>query len=346
MDTIKIIDALVKTGLYIRKELPNTGQGHSDFYPAIEKAIHTNPWFTIENINFAMAVIGNNLKEENLSKWIKPYFDKTMTDRKPKQIGVISAGNIPLVGFHDFLCVLLSGNKYLGKLSSDDNILLPELAKVLINFEPGIGERITFIDGMLKGFDAVIATGSNNTSRYFEYYFGKYPHIIRKNRNGVAVLTGEETDTELEGLGRDIFTYFGLGCRSISKIFVPEGFNFSNLLDSFAHFSEIRNHHKYMNNYDYYRSIFLINNVKHFDNGFVMIIENEAYASPPSVIYYESYTSVDALKNKFINDKELIQVIVSKEKVYKTICDFGSAQNPPLWDYSDNVDTMDFLLKL
>jgi len=239
--------------------------GIMDLEKVIRDAESINPWFTTTNSQFALKAISGMLKKNKLEKWLQTYSVKINNDAV-KTVAVIMAGNIPLVGFHDFLCVLISGNKFLGKLSSDDTKLLPALAKLLVSYEPDLSDKIEFKDEKLSEFDAVIATGSTNSARYFEYYFGKYPNIIRKNRNGVAVINGNESTRDLEDLGKDIFMFFGLGCRSIAKLFVPAGYKFDNLLDVLSSYKEIIHHHKYKNNYDYYRSIYLINKTKQFDN--------------------------------------------------------------------------------
>lgn len=312
----------------------------------IKIASSFNPWFTNENIRFSILALAESLKKGNLEKWINPYLKELEQMSSVKTIGVAMAGNIPLVGFHDFLSILMSGHKILAKLSSDDNVLLPAIAHILIDLEPAFKECIAFTESRLQGFDAVIATGSSNTSRYFEYYFSKYPHIIRKNRNGVAVLTGNESSEDLKNLGQDIFQYFGLGCRSVSKVFVPEGYLFDDFFRAIEGFEEVKNHNKYFNNYEYYRSIYLINKVDHFDNGFLMIKNDSEYSSPPSVLYSETYTDLKEIQQKFIADDEKIQCIIGKRGVVKEAVPFGNGQQPELWDYADGVDTMTFLCGL
>ena len=225
-----------------------------EFWQLLTTAENFNPWFTQENQQMALSNIIAMLNHDALSDWVANYKDCDFSDSDLK-VGVIMAGNIPLVGFHDFMSVLISGKIFVGKLSSSDKILLPYIANLLVEIEPRFADRIIFEDELMKNFDAVIATGSNNSSRYFDYYFGKYPNIIRKNRNGVAVLTGSETEEELKKLGKDIFQYFGLGCRSVSKLFVPEGYDFKELFEALSGYENITHHHKYSNNYDYNRSI-------------------------------------------------------------------------------------------
>ena len=260
-------------------------------------------------------------------------------------MGLILAGNIPLVGFHDFLSVLISGNNVLIKTSSNDQFLLPFLAKYLIAIEPELSNKITFVEGKLENFDAVIATGSNNTARYFEYYFKDKPSIIRKNRNSVAVLNGEETKEQLMALGEDIFRYFGLGCRNVSKLFVPKGYSFNAFFEAIFEYQDIIHYEKYANNYDYNKAVFLMSNFKLLDNGFLTIKEDSSYASPISSVFYEFYENLEELQIRLESESEQIQCIVSNNLVKNSI-DFGQTQRPNLWDYADNVDTISFLLTI
>jgi len=310
----------------------------------IKESYIDNPWFTEKNVQYSINSIGDSLKEEKIRKWLSAYgLDKTIVGKK---VGVVMAGNIPMVGFHDFLCVLISGNKFVGKLSSDDNKLMQVVSELLIDIEPGFKDSIEFTEGKLQGFDAIIATGSNNTARYFEYYFGKYPHIIRKNRNGVAVFAGDETSEELIEFGKDLFLYFGMGCRSVSKAFVHKGYKFDKLFESLDAYNSAIDHHKYRNNYDYYKSIYLINKTKHFDNGFLLVKEDLTYASPPSVLYFEEYDDMNILKKRLLDENEQIQCIVGNPNQIEGLVPFGQAQNPELWDYADGEDTMEFLINL
>ena len=350
----KRIDAFKKLGR-ILKQIDNIASikdvkkeiisAYNSLNDEIQNCQNYNQWFTKQNVKQAISAISEMLLDDNLANWISAYNipNKLL---KPKIIAVVMAGNIPLVGFHDFLCVLISGNKFIGKLSSDDKKLLPALSELLIAIEPHFAENIKFTEDTLKNFDAVIATGSNNTARYFEYYFGKYPNIIRKNRNGVAVLSGDETPEELKALGEDVFMYFGLGCRNISKLFVPENYSFNIFFESIEEFNQIIDHHKYNNNYDYYKSIFLVNSEKHLDNGFLLLTENEAFASPVSVIYYEYYKNQKELSKHLEANNEKIQCVVSNpSKNFKQI-PFGKSQYPGLLDYADGIDTLEFLKEI
>ncbi|MGI4804220.1 MAG: hypothetical protein ACRYFL_05575 [Janthinobacterium lividum] len=300
-----------------------------------------NAWFTPENVLQAVQAIGKMLNAKNLEQWLPKNADTVFTGKK---IGLVLAGNIPLVGFHDVLCVLASGHFAMIKASANDSRLISYILKQLVLLEPEFGNRYEFTE-RLAGFDAVMATGSNNTSRYFEYYFGKVPNIIRKNRNSLAVLSGEESEEDLQKLGHDIFDYFGLGCRSISKILVPKGYDFGQLFRAIEPFQPIINHHKYNNNYDYNKSIYLVNQNTHFDNGFLLLKQDEKIASPLAVVFYDFYADLEEVNLKLNQQKEAIQCIVSRLQLTENVqvVSFGESQHPKLWDYADGVNTMDFL---
>ncbi|MBX9807727.1 MAG: acyl-CoA reductase [Flavobacteriaceae bacterium] len=316
-----------------------------DFENLIQLSQSHNGWYTPENVFFSIQSWTNALTAENLDKWLSAYNFPFDCAQGNKSVGLILAGNIPLVGFHDFLSVLISGNNVLIKTSSNDQFLLPFLAKYLIAIEPGFATKITFVEGKLENFDAVIATGSNNTARYFEYYFKDKPSIIRKNRNSVAVLNGKETKEQLIALGEDIFRYFGLGCRNVSKLFVPKGYSFNAFFEAIFKYQDIIHYEKYANNYDYNKAVFLMSNFKLLDNGFLTIKEDNSYASPISSVFYEFYDSIEDLQIRLQSETEQIQCIVSNNLVENSI-DFGQTQKPNLWDYADNVDTISFLLTI
>ncbi len=307
-----------------------------------------NPWFTPENIKQSFAYWSDALQAEKVNKWIDDYpLERTFS---PKKIGIVTAGNIPLVGLHDMLSVLVSGHKAVIKMSSQDNLLLPMIYKFLAEQNPEWKNKIEFTEGILSGIDAVIATGSNNTARYFEYYFGKYPHIIRKNRNGVAVLTGNETEKEMEGLADDMMLYFGLGCRNVSKIFVPKDYDLNRIFEASLKYSHYTNHRKYMNNFRYNKAVLLMstdeserNNL--LENGLILLKKDHRYASPIAVIFYEEYEHPEDVKKILLHDKDKIQVVVSHSDIAGAI-PFGKTQQPELWDYADGVDTLEFLLSL
>ena len=329
----KRIDAFSSLGeaIYKNKEILKSG--------------NHNPWFTDGNIDYVLTEISNSLRKGSLQKWVSMYPDlKDVTE--PKRVGVITAGNIPLVGFHDFLSVLISGHKFVGKLSSKNDKLLPNLIEMLIDIESEFKDYITVLEDRLTDFDAVIATGSNNSARYFEYYFGKYPHLIRKNRNSVAVLTGNETDEELQALADDIFLYFGLGCRSVSKLFLPYDYDLDNIFRNSLKHEEVINHNKYANNYDYNRTIYLMNLTEFKDNGIMLMKEEISMGSPISVVYYEYYSKIETVKQRLEIEKDKIQCVVAEECLIKDAVSFGESQKPKLWNYADNIDTINFLINL
>ena len=313
------------------------------FNDIFDKAEQQNSWFTRANVIFAFKSWSEALSENNVQQWLSQYQLPQTTS--PKKILIIMAGNLPLVGFHDLLCVLVSGHKAIVKLSSDDGVLLPYLIKQMKAFAPEWAEAVAFTDDKVTEYDAVIATGSDNTARYFEYYFGKKPHIIRKNRHSVAVLTGEETPEELQDLGKDIFLYYGLGCRSVSKLFVPQGYDFDLLFQAIYPYKDIIEEQKYANNYDYNKAVYLMSLYKLLENGFLLLKEDEHYGSPIATLFYEYYTNKEALKKKLATDREKIQCIVGHNFIDGEI-PFGQTQTPKLWDYADGVNTLTFLLNL
>lgn len=314
----------------------------SSFEALIETSVHYNGWFVKEQVLVAVKSWADALTEKNITKWCSNYD----FSREPlKKVGLILAGNVPLVGFHDLISVLLSGNIALVKLSSNDQKLLPFLAQYLQVIEPQFSERLVFIDGKMEGFDAVIATGSNNTARYFDYYFNSVPHVIRKNRNSIALLTGKETAEQLTELSKDIFTYYGLGCRNVSKLFVPRGYNFDSFFQGMYAQKEVIDYERYANNYDYNKAVFLMSEFKLLDNGFLTLKEDASYASPISSVYYEYYDSLEDSIKILQENHEKIQCIVSDGLTDDSIA-FGQTQQPELWDYADQVDTLEFLLKL
>jgi hypothetical protein len=313
-----------------------------DFVNLINLSQSHNGWFTSEHVYYAIESWSKALQEDNLNQWLKKY---DFSEVKPKTVSLILAGNIPLVGFHDFLSVLITGHKVLVKTSSNDQHLIKFLANYLTAINPEIEGFITFTDGKLENFDAIIATGSNNTARYFEYYFKDKPSIIRKNRNSVAILTGNETREDLVKLGEDIFRYFGLGCRNVSKLFVPKNYDFQLFFESIYEFKDVIFYEKYSNNYDYNKAVFLMSNFKLLDNEFLTLKEDSSYASPITSIFFEYYDKIEEIKKKLVNDAEQIQCVVSSCYIENSI-PFGQTQQPLLWDYADNLDTIEFLLSI
>jgi len=331
MNVQERINLMVKAGEYLKA---NT----EEWQEVKQQAFYKNGWFTPEFSQHAALQIANNfLTEEALQKWVAHYH--VDDNIKPKNIGIVMAGNIPMVGFHDMLSVFISGHYQTVKLSSKDDILLKHLVKYLYTQENEIQNYISFAD-MLKGCDAYIATGGNSAAKSFSEYFGKYPNIIRKNRTSAAILTGNETDEEFKLLAEDIHLYFGLGCRNVTKLYVPEEYNFERLLKSFSDFKYFGDHHKYRNNYDYNLSIILLNNIYYMTNEATILTENKNMFSPISQLYYEYYGDVKKLTES-LNNQEDIQCLVGNNFI-----PFGQAQNPDLFTYADGEDTMQFLLTL
>ena len=325
--------------------LKNSAVLHNEtFFDAFVDLIHLsqshNGWYTPEQVYFSIQSWAEALTDENLTQWLSVY---DLEKNKSKNVALILAGNIPLVGFHDVLSVLITGNNVLVKTSSNDQHLLPFLAKYIIAVESEFASRITFVEGKLENFDAVIATGSNNTARYFEYYFKDKPSIIRKSRNSVAVLSGNETKEQLAALGEDIFRYFGLGCRNVSKLFVPKDYSFVPFFEAIFEYQDVIHYEKYANNYDYNKAVFLMSNFKLLDNGFLTLKEDKSHASPISSVFYENYQTVADLEKRLDAESEQIQCIVSDNLIENSI-KFGETQKPALWNYADNIDTISFLL--
>ncbi len=355
------INCFVELGEILVRNVGNVETLHATSLHSVAKTAHRhNGWFTEDNVRCAIDSIAGCLRAESIKKWVEDYRVELLNKNSRCRVGVIMAGNIPLVGFSDMLCVLMSGNVFVGKTSSKDGKLLQKVADVLAGIEPSFKEYIEFPEGPFENINAIIATGSDNTSRYFDYYFGKYPNIIRKNRNSVAVLDGTETKDEIKALGRDIFQYFGLGCRNVSKLFVPAGYVFDDFFDAIYEYKNVSENNKYANNYDYNKVMLLMNRVKvsshkfqvqssksrFLDNGFLLLIEDDALASPVATLNYEYYLDDKILMERLRADSGNIQCIVSKRVNIKNRIPFGSTQQPELWDYADGVDTMKFLIEL
>lgn len=332
--------AFAKVGLFIKEHYTGTPSADTHLHEGLNKVtelayIH-NGWFTPKFVNHAIANVGTMLNEKELYS-----FCENKQANKTKTVAVICAGNIPMVGFHDIMCILLTGHKALIKLSADDDVLLPFFLKLLVHYEPEFEQYIYFSQGRLSAFDAIIATGSNNTAGYFEFYFGKYPNIIRKNRTSIAVLTGNETTAQLKALGDDIFLYFGLGCRNVSKLLVPEGYNFNSLFESIVDYGYVVENKKYGNNYEYHRSIYLLEQHKFLDNNFLMIKESEGLHSPVGTLYYSYYKSKNGVEEYLKSHEAEIQCIIGEGRI-----PFGYSQRPVITDFADNVNTLDFLVTL
>lgn len=341
MNTENQVLGLTRLSQYIKDFLSKNQEDYndndSDFELLLKRSEIENPWFTIENQKFALKQWTDLLTEDNIADWLKEY----QISKTTKRVGLILAGNIPLVGFHDVISVVLSNHIPVIKLSSKDKYMIPFLLKKWNEFSEG-NVSFEFVE-RLENFDAVIATGSNNTARYLEYYFKNHLNIIRKNRTSIAVLKGDETEEELKLLAEDIFRYFGLGCRNVTRLFIPQDFVIDRLFESFLDFQEIINHNKYANNYDYNRAVYLLNQDKFWDNNFVMLKEDEKLFSPLSVINFSRYSSLDEVKSFIEENEENIQCVVAKEELGLDSIKLGEAQNPGLNTYADNVDTMKFL---
>ena len=325
------IELMVKLGEYLK-------ENNEEWQDIKEKAFQHNGWFTPEFIQLAADQIANEfLQKEKLENWVSFYhIDDNIS---PKNVGVIMAGNIPMVGFHDLLAVFISGHYQTIKLSSKDDVLIKHLVKLLYSWDIEIQNYISFAE-MLKGCDAYIATGSNNSAKLFEEYFSKYPNIIRRNRTSVALLTGNEIPEELQALADDVNMYFGLGCRNVTKLYVPEGYDFVPIINAFDKYKYFADHHKFKNNYDYQLSILLLNNIYYMTNGATLLIENKSLFTPISQLNYEFYTDKKAVENE-LKENDDIQCIVGQEFIK-----FGETQQPGLFSYADGVDTMQFLLGL
>tara|TARA_B110000046_G_scaffold185938_1_gene230615 strand:+ start:10012 stop:11094 length:1083 start_codon:yes stop_codon:yes gene_type:complete len=339
-----LLEAFVQLGVVMRHfglsrpwknfELGITEAEFDHFNELIGYVKHNNGWFSEDMVRKALFNLGEALTLDDLESWSKKY---AFTD-EPKSVAVIMAGNIPLVGFHDFMCVLLSGNSIIAKMSSDDDKLFPLITDFLICFEPKLKGRISFSDRKLQGFDAVIATGSNSSYLHFEQYFSKYPHVFRKNRTSVAVLAGTESDDELKALSKDIFEFYGRGCRSVSHLLLPKGFEINRVFENIVHQGEVINNKKYGNNYDYNKAIHLMNQENLLDNNFVLLKETKDLTSPLGMLYYHFYENEAEIASYFESHKESIQCRVGLDGL-----PFGTAQCPALGDYADQFDTMTWL---
>ena len=301
-----------------------------------------NSWFTIDNLKLSLKNWSNSLQENIISDWLSKY---NIEDKSSKKIAIIMAGNIPAVGFHDLLCSLLLNFDCIVKLSSEDRLLIPFIVKFLESRNEKLKNKVTFESEKLKDFDGVIATGNNNSHRYFDYYFSKYPNLLRKTRHSIAVLDGKESDNDLSELSNDIFNYFGLGCRSVSKVFIPYGYDLDLLFNAFFRHKEVVNHNKYVNNFDYNKAVYLMSKEKFIENGFIILKEESKLGSPIGCLFYEFYNDEKEITKLINNNSDSIQCVVSNIN-FNTNIKFGQTQCPNISDYADNNDTIKFLLKI
>lgn len=326
------IDLLKRLGEYILS-------ADNQWAAVKERASRENGWFTPAFIDLSVQNIARIfLDPAALRAWASQY---GIPETQPviKNVGIVMAGNIPLVGFHDLLCVFMSGHRQTIKLSSKDEVLIRHLVEQLHAWEPAT-QSLIGIQPMLKGCDAYIATGSNNSARYFDYYFAKYPHIIRRNRTSVAILDGNETVDELALLADDVYLYFGLGCRNVTQLYVPEEYDFVPLLETFKKYNELADHNKYRNNYDYQLALLLLNKSYYMTNGSIILHESSSPFSPISQLHYCFYKDEQAVAASLLNNTD-IQCVVGKKWL-----PFGRSQQPGLTDYADGIDTLAFLLGL
>ncbi len=333
MNIEKKINSLCRLGKEIQKIIYNQDE-------IIRRACKQNPWFIPEFVIKALNGISYMLDEEKLNKWVSNY---DVYSKSKKNIGIIMAGNIPLVGFHDLMTVLLSGHHAIIKLSHNDDVLIPYLLDILRSIDPVIVNDINFVNSLNK-IDAVIATGSDNTSRYFKYNYKSIPSVIRKNRTSCCIIDGQEQIQDLINLSDDIFSYFGLGCRNISKIYVPNSYSIENLITNFNNYKWILEHSKYNNNYRYLLSKFSLEKRFFINADYFILMENGNIVSPIACIYYEKYNDVKHLELMLKRNSSKIQCMVSRKAWFSGSIPFGKAQMPEPWDYADNVDTMAFLL--
>ena len=339
------ITLFVKLGRFFSDYINNNLESleRNKFDKAINESILHNSIFSKKNILKSLLSWSNVLTKKSIHNFLSNYLIKIK--KREKKIAIIMAGNIPLVGFHDFFCVIISGNFAIIKLSSKDSHLFKFILSFLVKENPDFSTKFDVVENKLQIFDAVIATGNNISANQFELYFKKYPKIIRKNRHSIAILNGNETKKEIELLANDIFYYYGLGCRNVSKIFIPNNYNLDILFKSFVLWNEVINKNSYSNNYNYYRAIYLLNKEVFFDNGFVLLKESEKIGSPVGTIYFEYYKSENQIKEMIKKNNQKIQCIVSNNNYPKTI-KFGETQMPNLNDFADDIDTFNFLLKL
>jgi hypothetical protein len=338
------MSAFEQLALRLQDALDETKTGNSQLRQPIEQQQLYNSWFSPLFVRKAIRSIAQMLDGKQIEQWILPYRDLFSAQQSSLRTGVIMAGNIPLAGFHDFISVLMAGHTFIGKLSSNDAHLLPIIAEMLCDIEPDFKDKIIFSSDKLPPIDCIIATGSNNTARHFSFYFQRYPSIIRKHCNSLAVLDGSESDEDLKNLSDDIFLYFGLGCRSVSKIYVPNNYSFERLFAAIDHYKDIAaQHNKYLNNLEYQKTVHLLNAVPILDMGILIFKEDTALASPIGIVHYQYYDDRDMVLKEIASYGEALQCVVGKAG--KDAVPFGKSQCPTLNDYANGIDTLHFLIK-
>ncbi|MCI0522295.1 MAG: hypothetical protein L0Y37_01440 [Bacteroidales bacterium] len=334
------IDAFASLGEAMREGATGMSSGPAGrFSDLVSTAQLSNPWFTPENVTRALSSVGETLKYENLTRWLSSY-PEIDGHNDELTVGVVMAGNIPMAGFHDLLCVLITGNRLMARLSSKDEIMIRTVAETLLEVEPGFSDRLILTSEKLAGFDMVIATGSNNSARYFEYYFRNIPSIIRRNRNSVAIIEGTESDEELVLLGHDLFSYFGLGCRNVSKLYLPAGYDIMKLVSHWGSWAKLREHHKYAVNYDHRKAVMIVNREPFTDTGFSLLSNDSSLTPPMAVVNYEFYDDIGNVNSTLDAQENMIQCVAGHGRI-----PFGKSQQPELWDYADNIDTIEWILK-
>ncbi len=333
-------EAFATLGEAMRNGASGSTAGHAARFSRLIETLHlSNPWFTPDNVRLAVAATGNSLTADKIRRWVSAY-PELEDEREPVTVGVVMAGNIPMVGLHDLLSVLITGNRLQAKLSTRDELLIRAVAETLIAIEPAFASLVELTTDKLNGFNTVIATGSNNSSRYFEYYFRNVPTIIRRNRNSIAILDGTETPAELELLADDIFSYFGLGCRNVSMLYLPEGYDPAYLIPFWNKYEKLRSHYKYSVNYDHNKAVMIVNREPFIDGGFIMLREATSLTPPMAVVNYAFYPPGKTPWQALESPVNLLQCVTGHGQL-----PFGTTQQPELWDYADNIDTILFLLK-
>ena len=340
---------LVQLGQWFRGELPGRGGDDADLLSTAEGQ---NRWFTSDFVRMALHANGTMLDPLTLDRWTGEYPELSM-ERKPQRIGLVLAGNLPMVGWHDILCVLMSGHCAVIKCSSSDGILIPAAIEALQGFvgKLDLVDRVEFVSGQLGSLDAVIATGSANSNRYFEYYFRALPKVLRSQRTSAAVLLGTETDDELRALGADVFNYYGMGCRSVTKLFLPTGFDLDRLFAVWVDWAHLANNNKYANNYDYHKAVWLLNQYQLIENGFVLLKQDDGWFSPVGTLYYDFYDDLSDVSQAIEQHADSIQCVATSDRhalgmLASPIVALGQTQCPAPWEYADGIDTLSFLLAL